>query len=105
MARKPGLTGLKAGRPSSEKQKALEAVTKPEKAKVVRDSFTMPPDEYEQIGAIRQACMKHGIAPSKAEILRAGIHILSQKSPEEIAAIIRNLPEVRPTRGILKPST
>ena len=47
------------------------------KKKVVRDSFTMPHDEYQKIAEIKTACLKAKMHVKKSEVLRAGLKLLS----------------------------
>ena len=50
----------KAGKPAKAK-----------KAKLVRDSFTMPDGEYALIAALKKRCLDAGVPAKKSEILRA----------------------------------
>lgn len=62
--------------------------------KVERDSFSMPASEHKQIKAVREALGKHGVLASKSEVLRAGLALLAQQEPVEIARLIDALPKV-----------
>ncbi len=48
--------------------------------KVVRDGFSMPADDYALIAELQAQCLKAGIAATKSEVLRAGLHALRQMS-------------------------
>lgn len=48
--------------------------------RVVRDSFSMPADDYALIDELRDACLQQGVAMNKGEILRAGLLALSGMS-------------------------
>ena len=64
---------------------------KPKKTKMVRDSFTMPENEYAQLFELKKKCLKTGIHTKKSELLRAGLLCLS-KLPE--AALIKVIEQV-----------
>lgn len=57
---------------------------KPRKPKLVRDSFTMPEEEYRALGDIKKACLKAGFEVKKSQLLRAGIAMLKQTSPADL---------------------
>jgi hypothetical protein len=63
--------------------------------KVVRDSFTMPTSDYEQIALVRERCLEHGTSATKAEVLRAALALLVSLSDEELVRRVRALPKVR----------
>lgn len=52
--------------------KATKAA-KPKKAKVVRDSFTMPEQDYAKLAELKKKCLKAGVHVKKSELLRAGV--------------------------------
>jgi hypothetical protein len=49
---------------------------KAKKVKLVRDSFTMPGNEYQVLQDIKKAALKAGIELKKSELLRIGIGML-----------------------------
>lgn len=51
---------------------------KPRKIKMVRDSFSMPEDDYAQFAALKRKCLLAGIPVKKSELLRAGLICLSK---------------------------
>ncbi len=58
--------------------KALKdrTVEKVKKAKLVRDSFTMPEAEYAALGEVKKACLKAGFEVKKSELLRIGVALV-----------------------------
>ena len=70
--------------------------------KVIRDSFTIPGDEYELIAQIKKRCMKAGISASKSEILRAGLAALNAMSDRELAKVFQTLARVKTGRPVAK---
>lgn len=50
---------------------------KPVKIKLVRDSYTIPEDEYALLAALKARALKHGTEIKKSELLRAGLQLLA----------------------------
>ncbi len=71
---------------------------KTRKARLIRDSFTMPEAEYAAIGDIKDRCLNQGFAAKKSEILRAAIAAFAALSDAEVAAAIRNLDVIKTGR-------
>jgi len=75
---------------------------KAKKAKLVRDSFTMPESEYAAIATLKKRCLNLGVAAKKSEVLRAAIITLAQLSDLDVAAAIQGLEVIktgRPAKG------
>lgn len=70
--------------------------------KVIRDSFTIPGDEYELISQIKKRCMKAGISANKSEILRAGLAALDVMTERELANLFGKLQRVKTGRPPVK---
>lgn len=70
--------------------------------KVIRDSFTIPGDEYELISRIRKRCMKAGVSANKSEVLRAGLAALEAMPDRELASLFGKLPRVKTGRPPVK---
>lgn len=68
------------------------------KIKVVRDSFTMPHDEYQQIAAIKQICLEAGVHVKKSEVLRAGLFALSVLTATQLKKVIGSLEKIKTGR-------
>ena len=66
--------------------------------RVIRDSFTIPGDEYELISKIKKRCMKAGVSANKSEVLRAGLAVLSEMSDGELAQVVESLTRVKTGR-------
>jgi hypothetical protein len=65
---------------------------------VIRDSFTMPVLDYELIGALKSKCIGLGLAVKKSELLRAGLHALTQISDENLARVVSAVERVKTGR-------
>ena len=74
-------------------KKAKKEVKKEIKVKVVRDSFTMPQGEYQQIAEIKAASLKAGMHVKKSEVLRAGLKVLSALTAAELKILLDSLDE------------
>ena len=75
---------VKAPAPKAAVPKA--AADKPKKSKLVRDSFTMPENEYALIGKVKKACVGAGFEIKKSELLRIGIALLAQLDLKKLQA-------------------
>lgn len=78
----------------------IEAVAKGKikKAKLVRDSFTMPESEYRILNDVKKAFLKSGIAVKKSELLRAGVALLNTTSEDKLRILIAGLPPLKAGR-------
>ncbi len=75
---------------------------KVKKAKLVRDSFTMPELEYAQITVLKKRCLDAGIPAKKSEILRAAVANLAKLSDTTLLAAVRRVEVIktgRPAKG------
>lgn len=70
------------------------AAKKPKKVpkmKVVRDSFTMPENEYKEIAIIKDAFRKAGLPVKKSEVLRAGLKALGVLNMAQMKRLLAGL--------------
>ena len=65
---------------------------------LVRDSFTMPEQEYAVLGAVKQACLKAGFEVKKSELLRIGVALLGQLDTKSLRAVLDSLPQLKTGR-------
>lgn len=68
------------------------------KPKLVRDSFTMPDDEYAVLGLVKKACLKAGVEVKKSELLRAGVALLKQLDLAGLRQVLSGLPQLKTGR-------
>jgi hypothetical protein len=68
------------------------------KPKLVRDSFTMPENEYQQIFKLKQCAVQGGRAVKKSELLRAGLAALSAMSVDQLLEIVNSLETIKTGR-------
>jgi hypothetical protein len=71
---------------------------KTKKPKLVRDSFTIPKDEYEVIDSLKIRAGKLGQAVKKSELLRAGVKALAAMSDIQFKAAMSNVPTIKTGR-------
>jgi Arc/MetJ-type ribon-helix-helix transcriptional regulator len=53
-------------------------------SRVVRETFSLPPQDSELIGELRDKCLAKGVYVSKSELIRAGLHALNGMSLEDL---------------------
>jgi hypothetical protein len=107
-AGKPGSKPRSANarvRDTSNEGKAAKASKpeRPKKLKLVRDSFTMPEDEYALIAELKKRCLAAGIAAKKSEILRAAVVYLAQAGDSLVVRTVRRLAVVKTGRPAKSP--
>ncbi len=88
----------------SKKSKAA-APEKEKKSKLVRDSFTIPKDEYAAIDALKARALPLGIAIKKSELLRAGLMALTTMSDAKFKAALSAVPTLKTGRPSSKGET
>ncbi|MBP7519243.1 MAG: hypothetical protein KA896_02245 [Leptothrix sp. (in: Bacteria)] len=65
---------------------------------VVRDSFTMPQDEYEQLDALKRRALALPMPIKKSELLRAGLKLLASLDDADLAQALAAVPLVKTGR-------
>lgn len=100
-AAKPDVkTQVKAAVPGQDKTAGAEDMKekKSPKAKLVRDSFTMPEQEYAVLGQVKKACIKAGFEVKKSELLRIGVALISQLDMATLQRVLDSLPQLKTGR-------
>jgi hypothetical protein len=82
--------------PGSEKRASKKE--KQKKIKMVRDSFTMPEDDYARISELKKKCLKAGVHIKKSELLRAGLSYLSKLSKPALLKTVRQVEKIKTGR-------
>lgn len=72
--------------------------SKEKKTKVIRDSFTIPNNDYELISKTRQRCLQSAVNVTKSEVIRAGLHALQYLSDEDLVQIFAELEKIKTGR-------
>lgn len=78
--------------------KPTKAEAKPKKPKLVRDSFTIPKDEYAGIDTLKERSVALGRPAKKSELLRAGLMALLAMSPNALHAALEAVPTIKTGR-------
>ena len=68
------------------------------KAKVIRDSFSFPEQDYLKISELKKTCLAAGIHVKKGEILRAGLHLLTKLNLAELKQAVEQVEKVQTGR-------
>jgi hypothetical protein len=71
---------------------------KAKRVKVVRDSFTMPQNEYQKIAEIKTACLKAKMHVKKSEVLRAGLKVLAGLDSARLKLVLKSLEKIKTGR-------
>lgn len=75
-----------------------QAGSKPKKPKLMRDSFTIPKNEYEAIATLKDRALKQGVSVKKSELLRAGLMTLAFMSDAAFAKALAEVPTLKTGR-------
>jgi len=84
--------------PVVEDIKAMGKKQKHAKTKVIRDSFSFPEQDYEKISELKKVCLAAGVHVKKSEILRAGLHLLSGLTIEQLKEAVGLVEQVKTGR-------
>jgi hypothetical protein len=98
MAKKAAQAIAAPAKTTRAKPAAVEAPAAPARPHLVRDSFTMPEQEYAVLGAVKQACLKAGFEVKKSELLRIGVALLGQLDTKSLRAVLDGLPQLKTGR-------
>jgi hypothetical protein len=103
---KPKASPSKKVLKAKQTKEIIKVAEKPKKNKVVRDSFTIPKDEYQTIQDLKMRSSKLGHSMKKSELIRAGIKVLSILSDSAFTQAIAQIPMVKTGRPkkLLSPS-
>lgn len=98
-----------AAAPATKRKKTVAAKTekpvkhaKPHKQKMVRDSFTMPEDDYSKLGMLKAKCLESGLEVKKSELLRAGLIALTALPASKLLKAVKEVEKLktgRPKKG------
>jgi len=87
---KPSKPTIKAAKPA--------APAKAVKVKLVRDSFTMPSDEYALLSQLKQRALASAHHAKKSELLRAGVKLLASLDNAALLRALTAVPTVKTGR-------
>ena len=81
--------------PKAEKEAKAPKARKP---KLVRDSFTMPENEYACLAELKKRLLAKGVVAKKSELLRAGVALLAALGEAELAAVLGKVEVIKTGR-------
>ena len=84
----------KGGAKAAAAEAPVPSEKKDKTVKVIRDSFSIPANEHQQLKSLRVELGKAGRLASKSEVLRAGLKLLGERSVAELVAVLDALPVV-----------
>ena len=76
---------------AEKKSEKIEKAAKPKKVKQVRDSFTMPENEYAVLAQVKKSCLKAGVEIKKSDLLRIGVSLIKNLKIAELKDILAGL--------------
>jgi len=97
-APKPAAKKAAAAKPPAPPAASVPAPEKAKKPKLVRDSFTMPEQEYAVLGQVKKACIKAGFEIKKGELLRIGVALISELDLATLKNVLASLPQLKTGR-------
>lgn len=98
-AQKPAKAALAPSKaPKQDKPIAPGVEKTAKKAKVVRDSFTMPEVDYGKLAELKSKCLAAGVSVKKSELLRIGLHMLEALPIARLKAALATLESVKTGR-------
>ena len=72
--------------------------SKAEITKVIRDTFTMPPDDHALLDRLKARALSMGQAITKSELVRAGLHALYDMPETNFKEAINQVEKIKPGR-------
>ena len=90
-------------KPSVEAKESPAKDVKAKKPKLVRDSFTIPKDEYAVIDALKERAVRLSRPVKKSELLRAGLKLLAGLSDTALFTALESVPSIKTGRPTKEP--
>jgi hypothetical protein len=91
-------TGVKTPTPAKGKTTAKTDTKKIKKAKLVRDSFTIPKDEYLALQTLKERAIQLTKPAKKGELLRAGLVALTKMTDSVFLSTLSAIPSLKTGR-------
>jgi hypothetical protein len=100
-AARTGKAAAKAS-PAASKGRVAQPLKKdkPEKEKMVRDSFSMPESDYATLIALKKKCMAAGVHVKKSELLRLGLLQLSKLASASLVTSAKRIASDKKKRTV-----
>jgi len=71
---------------------------KPKKIKMIRDSFTLPENDYAKLNELKKKCLQAGVQVKKSELIRAGLISLSKLTGAALLKVIEQVEVIKTGR-------
>lgn len=97
-------TADKSAKPVKAPKVSSTKEVKAKKPKLVRDSFTIPKDEYAAIESLKQRAVGLAHPVKKSELLRAGLKLLAGLSDSALHAALKAVPSIKTGRPNKEPA-
>jgi hypothetical protein len=97
-AKTPPKTPAAEQSPATNARPLPETIARSKKAKLVRDSFTMPEAEYDLLAAVKKRCIAKGVAVKKSEVLRAAVIGFAALGDAAVMAAVQSLEVIKTGR-------
>lgn len=65
---------------------------------VIRDTFSLPHDDYALIDELRQTAARQGVIATKSEMVRAGLRLLRSMEALDVSKAVLQLERLKPGR-------
>lgn len=70
--------------------------------KVIRDSFTLPYDDYQLIELIKDRALKASVSVNKSEVIRAGLLALQSMSEKDLLIALNSITKIKSGRRSIR---
>ncbi|MFY9221199.1 MAG: hypothetical protein WAQ98_00940 [Blastocatellia bacterium] len=70
--------------------------------KVIRDSFTLPYDDYQLIELIKDRALKASVSVNKSEVVRAGLLVLQSMSEKDLLIALNSITKIKSGRRSIR---
>ena len=97
-AKTPAKPAAKAAAKPVKKAEPKKSDSKPQKVKMVRDSFTFPEADHSQLAALKKRVVALGQDVKKGELVRAGIALLTSMDDKALLATVANVARLKTGR-------
>ena len=84
-----------AAKPVKKAAAPKKPAKKHHKQKTIRDSFTMPENDYNFLASLKKKCLAGGVSVKKSELLRAGIQALAGMNLAALKRQLSKLDEIK----------
>jgi Arc/MetJ-type ribon-helix-helix transcriptional regulator len=84
--------------PRAGSAEATKKLSAPAGDLAVRDTFSMPPEEYEVIDRVRNKVAREGFIYSKSEVVRAALAALGAMQTKDLVYLLSKVERIKPGR-------